>query len=43
MSGPERRSYICKGPGAGGAYQVGDIQKGHRGQNREVKGEHGIK
>lgn len=43
MSVPGRRNYMYKGPGAGGAYQVGDLKKGHCGQNREVKGEHGIR
>lgn len=43
MSVLGRRNYMCKGPGAGGAYQVGELEKGHCSQNREVAGEHSIR
>lgn len=43
MRVPGRRNYMCKGAGAGGAYQVGELEKGYCGQNREVAGECGIR
>lgn len=43
MSVLGRRNDMCKGTGAGGAYQVGELEKRYCGQNREVAGGHGIR